>query len=108
MGTNDNDFAGMPLPAKHFHLSLSRLIQLTDIRIRPVLGANSESNRTRHALSLQASGGGHFQALRIALQMIQNTIICAPYRLRDPLSKMTRMQLIRTLAARRLYGPVAY
>lgn len=39
------------------------------------------------------------QARRIALQMIQNTIVCAPDRLRDPLRKMTRMQLIRTLAA---------
>jgi len=39
------------------------------------------------------------QARRIALQMIQNTIVCAPDRLRDPLRNMTRMQLIRTLAA---------
>lgn len=39
------------------------------------------------------------QARRIALQMIQTTIICAPDRLRDPLRQMTRMQLIRTLAA---------
>lgn len=39
------------------------------------------------------------QARRIALQMIQTTIVCAPDRLRDPLRQMTRMQLIRTLAA---------
>jgi transposase len=39
------------------------------------------------------------QARRIALQLIQNTIVCAPDRLRDPLRNMTRMQLIRTLAA---------
>ncbi|MCI5101153.1 IS110 family transposase [Phaeobacter italicus] len=39
------------------------------------------------------------QARRIALQMIQTTIVCAPDRLREPLRKMTRMQLIRTLAA---------
>jgi transposase len=39
------------------------------------------------------------QARRIALQMIQATIVCAPDRLRDPLRQMTRMQLIRTLAA---------
>lgn len=38
-------------------------------------------------------------ARRIALQMIQNTIVCAPDELRDTLRKMTRMQLIRTLAA---------
>jgi transposase len=38
-------------------------------------------------------------ARRVALQMIQNTIICAPDELREPLRKMTRMQLIRTLAA---------
>ena len=38
-------------------------------------------------------------ARRIALQMIQNTIICAPDGLRDLLRMMTRMQLVRTLAA---------
>ena len=38
-------------------------------------------------------------ARRIALQMIQNTIVCAPDALRDVLRTMTRMQLIRTLAA---------
>lgn len=40
-------------------------------------------------------------ARRIALQMIQNTIIAAPDGLRDQLRRMTRMQLIRTLAALR-------
>jgi transposase len=39
------------------------------------------------------------QARRIALQMIGNTIIAAPDDLRDSLRNMTRMQLIRTLAA---------
>lgn len=39
------------------------------------------------------------QARRIALQIIQTTIVCAPDRLRDLLRNMTRMQLIRTLAA---------
>jgi transposase len=38
-------------------------------------------------------------ARRVALQMIHNTIVCAPEELRDTLRKMTRMQLIRTLAA---------
>lgn len=38
-------------------------------------------------------------ARRIALQMIQNTIVCAPDELRDGLRDLTRMQLIRTLAA---------
>lgn len=38
-------------------------------------------------------------ARRIALQMIQNTIIAAPDGLRDQLRRLTRMQLIRTLAA---------
>ena len=37
-------------------------------------------------------------ARRVALQMIQNTIVCAPDALRDTLRDMTRMQLIRTLA----------
>ena len=38
-------------------------------------------------------------ARRVALQMIQNTIVYAPDELRETLRKMTRMQLIRTLAA---------
>ena len=38
-------------------------------------------------------------ARRVALQLIQNTIVCAPDELREPLRAMTRMQLIRTLAA---------
>ncbi|WP_037284244.1 IS110 family transposase [Rubellimicrobium mesophilum] len=38
-------------------------------------------------------------ARRVALQMIQNTIVCAPDSLRDLLRTMTRMQLVRTLAA---------
>jgi transposase len=37
-------------------------------------------------------------ARRVALQMIQNTVVCAPDQLRDMLRKLTRMQLIRTLA----------
>lgn len=38
-------------------------------------------------------------ARKIALQMIQNTIVCAPDELRDVLRQLTRMQLVRTLAA---------
>ena len=38
-------------------------------------------------------------ARRIALQMIQNTVVCAPDSLREVLRSMTRMQLVRTLAA---------
>jgi transposase len=38
-------------------------------------------------------------ARRVALQMIQNTIVCAPDTLRELLCQMIRMQLIRTLAA---------
>ena len=38
-------------------------------------------------------------ARRIALQMIHNTIVCAPDGLREALRTMTRMQLVRTLAA---------
>mgnify|MGYP006961053289 CR=1 FL=1 len=40
-------------------------------------------------------------ARRIAPQMIQTTIIAAPDGLRDQLRQMTRMQLIRFLAALR-------
>jgi transposase len=38
-------------------------------------------------------------ARRVALQMIHNTIVCAPDELREALRQMTRMQLIRLLAA---------
>jgi transposase len=38
-------------------------------------------------------------ARRVALQMIHNTIVCAPDELRETLRNMTRMQLVRTLAA---------
>jgi transposase len=38
-------------------------------------------------------------ARRVALQLIQNTIVSAPDELRESLRKLTRMQLIRTLAA---------
>src|SRR3984893_14583504 len=38
-------------------------------------------------------------ARRMALQMIHNPIVCAPDELRETLRKMTRMQLVRTLAA---------
>ena len=38
-------------------------------------------------------------ARRVALQMIHNTIVCAPDELRESLRTLTRMQLIRTLAA---------
>lgn len=48
---------------------------------------------------LKACRKSAVNARRIALQMIQNTIIPAPDRLRDQLRSMTRMQLIRTLAA---------
>ncbi len=38
-------------------------------------------------------------ARRVALQMIQNNIVSAPDELREALRKLTRMQLIRTLAS---------
>jgi transposase len=38
-------------------------------------------------------------ARRVALQLIQNTIVSAPDELRESLRTMTRMQLVRTLAA---------
>jgi transposase len=38
-------------------------------------------------------------ARRVALQMIHNTIVCAPADLRDQLRELTRMGLVRTLAA---------
>lgn len=39
------------------------------------------------------------KARRVALQLIGNTIVCAPDELRDTLRTLTRMQLIRTLAS---------
>src|ERR1700756_4971714 len=44
-------------------------------------------------------------ARRVALQMIHNTIVCAPDGLRDQLRSMTRMQLVRTLAPCPLHLP---
>src|SRR3984893_3742383 len=38
-------------------------------------------------------------ARRVALQLIHNTVVCAPDELRESLRTMTRMPLIRTLAA---------
>jgi transposase len=38
-------------------------------------------------------------ARRVALQMIHNTIVCAPDGLRDQLRRLTRMQLVRTLGS---------
>jgi transposase len=38
-------------------------------------------------------------ARRVALQMIHNTVVCAPDELRDMLRKLSRMKLIRTLAS---------
>jgi len=38
-------------------------------------------------------------ARRVALQVIHNTIVCAPDGLREALRRMTRTQLVRTLAA---------
>jgi hypothetical protein len=38
-------------------------------------------------------------ARRAALQVIHNTVVCAPAGLRDPLRRRTRMELIRALAA---------
>ena len=38
-------------------------------------------------------------ARRVALQLIHNTVVCAPDGLRDQLRNITRTQLIRTLAS---------
>ena len=38
-------------------------------------------------------------ARRVALQVIRNTIVCAPDGLRDQLRSLTRMQLIRIMAS---------
>src|SRR5699024_10580334 len=50
---------------------------------------------------LKASRKTAVAARRIALQMIQVNIVAAPDQLRETVRHMTRMQLIRTLAARR-------
>jgi len=48
---------------------------------------------------LQACRKTAVKARRVTLQLLQNTIVCAPDEIREPLRKMTRMRLIRTLAA---------
>jgi hypothetical protein len=48
---------------------------------------------------LKASRKTALSARRVALQMIHNSIVCAPDELGEPLRKLTRMQLIRTLTA---------
>lgn len=48
---------------------------------------------------LKASRKTAMAARRVALQMIQMNIVAAPDQLRDSIRHMTRMQLIRTLAA---------
>jgi transposase len=48
---------------------------------------------------LQACRKTAVAARRVALQVIHNTVVCAPDELREALRKLTRMQLIRTLAA---------
>lgn len=67
-------------------------------------GKRTVTPRTRDGMVeslrvLQACRKTAVTARRVALQMIQNTIVCAPDGLRDTLRSMTRMQLIRTLAA---------
>jgi transposase len=67
-------------------------------------GARTVTPRTRDGMVeslrvLKACRKTAVTARRVALQMIHNTIICAPDILRDQLRHMTRMQLVRTLAA---------
>src|SRR4029078_12449082 len=67
-------------------------------------GQRTVTPRRRDGLveSLRVFSAGRKTAVaarRVALQLIQNTIVCAPDGLRDVLRSMTRMQLIRTLAA---------
>jgi transposase len=66
-------------------------------------GARTVTPRTRDGMVeslrvLKACRKTAVTARRVALQMIHNTIICAPDILRDQLRHMTRMQLVRTLA----------
>ena len=67
-------------------------------------GARTVTPRTRDGMVeslrvLKACRKTAVTARRVALQMIHNTIVCAPDILRDQLRHMTRMQLVRTLAA---------
>lgn len=67
-------------------------------------GSRTVTPRSRDGMveSLRVLRAGRKTAVsarRIALQMLHNTIICAPEGLRDQLRAMTRMQLIRTVAA---------
>lgn len=67
-------------------------------------GARTVTPRTRDGMVeslrvLKACRKTAVTARRVALQMIHNTIVCAPDILPDQLRHMTRMQLVRTLAA---------
>ena len=69
-----------------------------------LVGARTVTPRTRDGMEeslrvLKACRKTAVTARRVALQMIHNTIICASDVLRDQLRHMTRMQLVRTLAA---------
>ena len=59
----------------------------------------SRDGMTKSLRVLMACRKTAVSARRIALQMIHNTIVCAPDGLRDQLRSLTRMQLVRTLVS---------
>ena len=66
---------------------------------RRVVTPKTRDGMTEALRVLKACRKTAVAARRVALQMIQSTIVCAPDDLRDMLRKMSRMQLVRTLAA---------
>jgi transposase len=72
---------------------------VTVLRVQRTVTPRSRDGMIESLRVLMACRKTAVAARRVALQLIQNTIVCAPDGLRDQLRSMTRMQLIRTLAA---------
>ena len=81
---------------------LLRYLQRAGVEVLEVTAPDTQDRRRRGKnddLDAQNAAHAAFAGRRVALQMIHNTIVSAPDELRETLRQMTRMQLIRTLAA---------
>src|SRR4051794_19478933 len=81
---------------------LLRCLQRAGVEVLEVTAPDAQDRRRRGKnddLDAQNAAPAAFAGRRVALQMIHITIVSAPDELRETLRQMTRMQLIRTLAA---------
>ncbi len=81
---------------------LLRCLQRAGVEVLEVTAPDRQDRRRRGKnddLDAQNAAPAAFAGRRVALQMIHITIVSAPDELRETLRRMTRMQLIRTLAA---------